>query len=378
MKKTKVAQWGGIEVSRLGFGCMRLPQTPEGKIDREKAFAMIDTAYKSGVNYFDTAYGYHGGESERFIGEALAKYPRDSYYLATKLPLNQVKKPEDTDAIFAEQLAKTGKSYFDFYMLHGINGSRIEPMRRLGIYENLIEKKKSGKIGRIGFSFHGDYEALCELVDNYAWDFVQIQINYVDYAMTGADKLYEKLCEKNIPVVVMEPVRGGYLANPPTGVTEAVQAFEGGVVTPAGWALRWCIDKDNMPVILSGMSTMEQVKENIETFSTASKMTPGQTAFVNTLAGIIIGAKAIPCTGCGYCMDCPSGVDIPRVFATYNEYNLFHNRFRANGNYSALSARNAAADACVNCGVCVPLCPQGIKIPELMPGVHDLLSQVKF
>jgi predicted aldo/keto reductase-like oxidoreductase len=371
MKRTKVEKWGGIEVSRLGFGCMRLPTNEDRTIDREKSLAMIDKAYKAGVNYFDTAYNYINGTSEIFTGDALRRYPRDSYYFATKLPVSRIIEEAQVDEIFTEQLKKTGLEYFDFYMLHGMNGMRIKPMRELGIYDKLIAKKEAGLIRRLGFSFHGDYEALCELVDNFKWDFVQIQINYLDYIMTDAKALYDKLTEKGIPVVVMEPVRGGYLANPPDSVKDEMKAFEGGKVTPAGWAMRWCISMENMPVILSGMNAMEQVDENLDTFSRDDAiLTDAQRDFLGRCADMIMNAKAIPCTGCAYCMDCPSGVNIPLVFAKYNQYKLFHNSFRMFNDRQELIAKGAWADACVKCGVCVPLCPQGIDIPARLEEIE--------
>ena len=370
MKTTKVEKWGNIEVSRLGFGCMRLPLDEKGAIHREKAFAMIDKAYKSGVNYFDTAYGYHSGESEVFTGEALRRYPRDSYYIATKFPMMLLKEEAQIEAFFQEQLRKTGMEYFDFYLLHGLNGARIKPMKELGVYEKMQEKKKAGLIKRLGFSFHGDYKALCELVDNYAWDFVQIQINYVDYIMTDAKALYDKLTEKGIPIVVMEPVRGGFLASPPESVVKEMAAFDGGKVTPAGWALRWCVNMGNMPVILSGMSTMEQLDENLDTFSQDVTFTAEQKQLVEHCRNLIMDIKSIPCTACGYCMDCPSGVNIPGVFARHNQYELFHVGFRLAGDRRQMMEDGCWADSCVKCGICVPLCPQGIDIPAVLEQVE--------
>lgn len=373
LQTTKVKKWGDAEVSRLGFGCMRLPLQADGSIDREKAFEMIDTAYRGGVNYFDTAYGYHKGESELFLGEALKKYPRDKVYVATKLPIPHVKNPEHTVEILEEQLKKTQLDYIDNYMLHGINGSQISKMKELGIYETLTEKKRQGVIRRLGFSYHGDYDSLCELVDNYEWDFVQIQINYLDFIMLDAQALYDKLCEKEIPIIVMEPVRGGFLANPPDDVKKVMSSFEEGKINPAGWALRWCAGMANMPVILSGMSTMEQVTENLETFSTAEPLTDEQNKMLAKCRDIIMNTKSIPCTGCRYCMDCPFGVDIPKAFSIYNEYELFKNAFRANNNYRMLRESGHSAELCEACGVCVPQCPQNIQIPDEMPKIHETL-----
>jgi len=375
MKTTKVAQWGGKEVSRLGFGCMRLPLNEDGTINRTLAAEMLDEAYNSGVNYFDTAFGYHNGESELFVGEALKKYPRDKISIATKLPMSQIHEEVQVEEIFNKQLEKTQMEYFDFYMLHGMNGMHLPKMKNFDVYSKMKAKKDAGIIKQLGFSFHGDYATLCELVDNYEWDFVQIQINYLDYIMIDSKELYDKLCEKNIPVIVMEPVRGGFLANPPEEVAAKMSSFEGGAVSPAAWAMRWCIHMENMPVILSGMTTMEQVKDNINTFSVADKLTTAQIALLEECRDIVMQAKSVPCTGCRYCMDCPSGVDIPKIFSIYNEYQLFKNAFRANNNYNViLSASGHGSEQCIFCGICVPLCPQGIDIPAELAAAHEVLS----
>lgn len=362
-----------VSVSRLGFGCMRFPTLEDGKIDRVKAAGLVDLAYQSGVNYFDTAYGYHGGESELFIGEALKQYPRDSFYLADKLPIWLVSKPEDTDNLFQEQLVKTQVEFFDFYLIHALNAPRWKAVKENGVLDKLTEFKKQGKLRRLGFSYHGDLATYLELVDAFDWDFVQLQVNYVDWLGIDAKAYYDKLCEKKIPCVVMEPVRGGFLASPPDEVKADMATFEGGVVTPAGWAMRWCIDKDNMPVILSGMSAGEQVRENLATFSEADKLTEAQAAFLERCAEKIAGIKAIPCTACGYCMPCPFGVDIPEIFGAYNRYKLYGNAFRSNADYKDLLDRGHGADQCTKCGACALQCPQSIDIPGRLPEMHDFL-----
>ena len=371
--RKNITQWGGIEVSRLGFGAMRLPTGGDRKIDWEKAAAMVDKAVESGVNYFDSAYLYHGGESELFLGETLKKYPRDSYYLATKMPVASVDSEEKFNTIFEDQFRKLQTDRIDFYLLHGLNAIRMETVREFDIVNKLIEKKKEGKIRFMGFSYHGDLDTFSELIDMGVWDFAQIQINYLDYDMINAKGFYDKLVSANVPCVCMEPVRGGWLANPPDEVKALMAGFEGGGVTPAGWGFRWCIDKDNMAVILSGMSTMEQVKENIETFSADHQITPAQGEMLASVTNIITDIKSLPCTACRYCMECPSGVDIPEIFRIYNHFKTFKNAFRASEEYKALVHFGHGANKCTRCGACTPKCPQEISIPDRLDEVKDIL-----
>ena len=374
--KRKVEQWGGIEVSRLGFGAMRLPVREDGKIDRDKAGPMLERAIQGGVNYFDSAYVYHGGESEQFLGDMLKPYPRDSYYLATKLPVFIVDAEEKVAVLFKEQLARLQTSYVDLYMLHGLSGARLAHIQKLKIPEKLVQMKKDGLIRNMGFSFHGDPDSFRTLIDMGIWDFAQIQINYLDDEMINAKALYDTLVAANIPAVCMEPVRGGYLANPPDDVRAMMAGFEGGAVTPAGWSLRWCIGKDNMPVILSGMSTMEQVEENLATFTQDSKLTPAQEKMLASAAESITAIRAIPCTACRYCMECPSGVNIPEIFQVYNRFKLFKNAFRANEDYRAVKNAGNGPEKCTACGACSPQCPQEIDIPAELEVAKELLENV--
>jgi len=374
VKRRKIEQWGGIEVSRLGFGIMRMPIGEDKKMDRAKASAMLHKAIASGVNYFDSAYLYHGGESELFLGEELKRYPRESYYLATKLPTFTVDTEEKFYSIFNEQLAKLQTDYIDFYLLHGMSGARLPNVKKLGIVEKLVQLKKEGKIRRMGFSYHGDQASFDELIDMGVWDFAQIQINYLDNQIIVARGLYDKLVKANVPCVCMEPVRGGFLADPPEDVKTMMAGFEGGSVSPAGWGFRWCMDKDNMAVILSGMSTMEQVEENLATFSEDHKITPAQEEMLASAVKIINDIRAIPCTGCRYCMECPSGVDIPEIFRIYNHFKLFKNGFRASEEYSALRRNEHSVDQCTRCDACTPLCPQEMSVPDKLVEAKELLE----
>lgn len=364
----------GKLISRLGFGCMRFPTQADGKIDRAAAMEMLDAAYKGGVNYFDTAYGYHDYESENFTGEALKRYPRDSYYLTTKLPIWLVETEEDVDRLFDEQRAKCGVDFFDFYLIHALDHDRWERAKRLGVYERLLKKKEQGLIGQLGFSYHGDIETFRDCVDSCAWDLVQIQINYVDYTMNDAKAYHDKLCEKNIPCVVMEPVRGGFLANLPASAQSELRRVNND--PDAKWALRWCLDMPNMLIILSGMSTLEQVRQNLELFSGHAPMAAEEYVALARSREALLNIKTVPCTACGYCMDCPFGVDIPGVFAIYNEYKLFGNPFRAKEDYRRMGEIGHPADACTRCGACMPMCPQGIEIPDRLAEIHREIGEI--
>lgn len=349
-----------VNVSRLGFGCMRFPTLESGKIDREKALDMIDLAYKSGVNYYDTAYGYHNEESEDFVREALSRYPRDSFFLADKLPLWLIKEKDDTTALLEKQLGRCGVEYFDFYLMHAANAERWKTVKEFGVYDILREKKNQGIIRALGFSYHGDYDTFADMIDTYEWDFVQIQTNYIDVVAMDSQKFHDKLNEKGIPCIVMEPVRGGFLANPPEVALEQFKKVNDN--SPARWALRWCLSQHNMPIILSGMSSLDQVRENLETFSQEETMSEAEKQAIETARAKILDIKTVPCTACGYCMDCVFGVNIPEVFSIYNQYKLFQNGFRAWADYGELSSEHSA-EACTQCGACAPMCPQSIDIP---------------
>lgn len=357
----------GVKLSRLGFGCMRLPILESGKIDRKLAAEMVDKAYKSGVNYFDTAYGYHDGESELFLGETMPRYPRESFYLADKLPTWLLQTEADPERLFNEQLGKLGVDYIDFYLLHSLDKDRWPAVKATKAYELLQEKKKEGKIRFLGFSYHGDFDTFCEIIDQREWDFVQIQINYLDYTMSDAKAYHDKLSAKGIPCVVMEPVRGGFLAGLPDSARAVQKAVNGD--SAAAWALRWCMDMENMPVILSGMSTMAQVEENLDIFSRERPLSGAERKAIEETKEAILAVKTIPCTACRYCMDCDYGVNIPGMFTAFNRLKLFKNEFRAKIEYAELGSDHDSSN-CVKCGVCVSKCPQGIDIPARMEEVE--------
>ena len=363
----------GRKISKLGFGLMRLPKLRDGEetIDREEAFRLVDLAIESGVNYFDTAYVYHGGDSEAFAKEALGRYPRDSYCLATKLPGWVIKeKGKHTKELFNEQLEKCGVDYFDFYLLHSVNRDVMAVFEGDNSYEYLKKQKEAGKIKHLGFSYHGDLEFFIELLDKYEWDFAQLQINYYDWEATDAKSYYKALEERNIPCIIMEPVRGGSLH---TLNEDAKKVFEElGDASAASYALRYDLELPAVLTILSGMSTYEQVEDNIKTFTEAKPLTAEEKEAIEKANVLFRQNFAIPCTDCKYCVEtCPAGVNIPACFTAYNEYNKTRDTEDFKKEY-ALIPDEKRAHNCIECGACTKHCPQQIKIPDQLKKVGKL------
>jgi len=356
----------GEEISLLGFGCMRLPRTNADtqEIDFEKAAEMIDYAYKNGVNYFDTAYPYHEGLSEPFLGQVLPNYPRESYKLATKMPVWLLQTAADIERIFEEQLARCRADYFDFYLVHGLNRDRIEITKNLEVIAYLEKERERGRIRRLGFSFHDEPRLLERVLDMHEWDFAQIQLNYMDWELQDARGQYELLTSRGIPVVVMEPVRGGALANLSLEARDILIDAEP-QSSLASWAMRFVGELPNVLTVLSGMSTFEHVKDNVKTYS---PLVPLWKEKQDVLARALTAYRksgAVPCTGCAYCMDCPFGVDIPKVFAVYNQHKIANYRIAFEIGYRVLGEAHNA-HRCTSCGRCLPLCPQYIDIPARM------------
>lgn len=365
----------GRPISKLGFGLMRLPKLGDSgdAIDYKEAERLIDEAYKAGVNYFDTAYVYHDCDSENFAGTVLSKYPRESYCLATKLPAWVMKEKNKTaEEIFEEQLKKCRTDYFDFYLFHSVKREMWDTYEEC--YEQIAEKKEEGKIKRLGFSYHGDLEFFKELVDMHPWDFVQLQINYYDWENQNAKAFYEILEEKNIPCIVMEPVRGGSLhtLNP-----EARAVFDRlGDASYASYALRFAAQLKNVLVVLSGMSDEKQVLDNLKTFDECKPLSSEEEKAVNEANILFRKNFAVPCTACRYCVtDCPAGVDIPECFKAYNEYNKTRSPEDLKREYE-LIPESARAENCINCGGCMTHCPQGIKIPDKLKKLSELYKEV--
>ncbi len=360
MEKRKINKLG-IETSLLGFGCMRFPQK-DGKIEEVEATKMLETAYENGVNYFDTAYVYHGGESEVFTGKVLDKFPRDSYFLATKLPVWEVHKTEDVERLLDEQLSKLNKDYIDFYLLHALNGERWDEMEKLQVFEACEEMRKKGKIRFIGFSFHDDYEHFERIARAKDWDFCQIQLNYMDTDIQAGMKGYKLTEELGIPLTIMEPIKGGNLAALPEEIESLFK--ENREDSVASWALRWVASFPNIMTVLSGMSNMEQTKDNIKTFSHFEPMTESENKLVKKVAETIRSRVANGCTGCGYCMPCPAGVDIPKNFHIWNQYHMYMNIGGLGWMWYNEIGEEQKAHKCIKCGACEKVCPQKIKIRE--------------
>ncbi len=332
----------------LGFGMMRLPKTAAGKIDRPLAAAMIDRAMKAGCNYFDTAYMYHEGESEVFAGDFLTAYPRESYILTSKMPTMRLKTAEDMERIFNEQLARTKAGYFDYYLMHTLTQELWKTAKDLDLYSFMKEKQKQGLIRHIGFSFHDTPELLKEIASAYPWDLAQIQLNYLDWEAYRSREQYEILAERKIPVAVMEPLKGGALAEL---TPEAKNVFQS--ASPASYGLRFAASLPEVKIVLSGMSTPEQLEDNIRTFTPFVPLTEEEYGLIAEALLRYNLSNLIPCTACRYCMPCPANVNIPETIARLNRARL------------GFAAENTATP-CVRCGACLPKCPQKINIPAML------------
>lgn len=364
------------KLSLLGFGTMRLPVDANGVIDEAQVREMTATAISHGVNYFDTAYPYHGGESERVIGRVLKDYPRESYYLATKFPGHQISSSYDPAAIFEEQLEKCGVDYFDFYLLHNVYENSIATYLdpKWGILDYFKEQKRLGRIKHLGFSSHAQVDSLKEFLDLCGDDmeFCQIQLNYLDWTLQDAKAKYELLTERNIPVWVMEPVRGGRLAQLNDEEEARLKALRP-QDSIASWGFRFLQALPNVTMVLSGMSNLEQMKDNLETFSLEKPLSAQEQDLLLTLAE---GMKnSIPCTACRYCCDgCPMGLNIPNLLATYNEIR-FSPAVNVAMRVEALPEEKRPS-ACIGCGKCAAICPQGIDIPQAMKDFSEALSKL--
>lgn len=357
-------------VSLLGYGLMRLPlkdRRNQAEIDKEKAQELIDRAMAGGVNYYDTAWVYHQGMSERFAGEALKKYPRESYNLADKMPVWEVKSLDDAKRIFQEQLDRCQVDYFDFYLLHSLNGGAWPNVRDLGALEYARKMREEGKVKYLGFSFHGDNKDLAVIADEGGWDFAQIQLNYFDWDDYSKEQ-YEILTSHNIPVIVMEPLKGGELANLQPKTLEMLTNARPGT-TGAQWAFEFIASLPNVLTILSGMTFMEHVEENLKTFSPIEPLGEEGKELLVKVKEFMKEEGKIPCTTCRYCTPCPVGVAIPDIFKMYNNYRSSLIKWMSQREYFQLD-KGARADVCVECGACLKKCPQKINIPEELKRVH--------
>ena len=357
----------GNEISVLGFGCMRFRRKGAG-IDMEQAEQQLVAAIENGVNYLDTAYIYPG--SEAAVGEILAKNDlRDKVYIATKLPHYLIKSRKDMEKKFAEELKRLQTDHIDYYLMHMLTDVLTwEKLKQIGILEFLEEKKQSGAIRQVGFSYHGGSDMFCKLVDAYGWDFCQIQYNYMDENTQAGRKGLRYAHEKGLPVIIMEPLRGGKLANDLPKEAVAAFAEHPAGYTPAGWAFRWLWDQKEVTCILSGMNSMEMLEENLTTANSAQIGDFGEAEqeMLQKVVKAINAKMKVGCTGCGYCMPCPKGVDIPGMFAAYNR-RYSEGKFaglREHFMCSAVRKESTAAYHCIGCGKCESHCPQGIPIRQ--------------
>lgn len=359
-----------LKLSALGMGAMRLPviDGDDAKIDEAAAGEMVAYAMEHGINYYDTAWGYHNGNSELVMGRALSKYPRDKFYLATKFPGYDLSNMPKVKEIFEKQLEKCQVEYFDFYLFHNVCEMNIDAYldEKYGIFDYLMEQKKNGRIKHLGFSAHGSYDVMKRFLDAYGdhMEFCQIQLNYVDWSFQNAKAKVELLKEHNIPVWVMEPLRGGKLASLPEKETSILKSMRPDEEVPA-WAFRFLQSIPEVTMILSGMSNAEQMKANIATFETDKPLNDEEMKRLLALAdGMLNGT--LPCTACHYCVShCPKGLDIPRLLELYNEHKFTGGGFIAPMALAAVP-EDKQPSACIGCRSCEKVCPQQIKISEAM------------
>ena len=389
----KYTNFKDLKLSQLGYGIMRLPTVEtNGPVDENKAEELIRYAYENGVNYFDTAYIYHGGESERIIGKMLSRFPRDTWYLANKMPGNFLKIEDGkikfeagfiktgaefynhVSEIFELQLRKCDVEYFDFYLLHNVSEETFDLYtdEKLGIANYLLEQKKLGRIKHFGFSTHAKPETLEKFLDIYdCFEFAQLQVNYLDWTLQDANKNHEILTQHGLPIIAMEPVRGGKLANPGKRASATLKAARPDL-SPAAWAFRYLQELPNIAVVLSGMTTMEQVKENLEIFSKDDPMTESEKAALQKAIDEI--ATFVPCTSCRYCCDtCPQTLDIPNLIGLYNEAAYEFSWIVVDA--LALLSEEEKPAACIRCGVCTPHCPQNIDIPDILHKFAEIIEK---
>ena len=360
-----------LKLSALGMGAMRLPVVDgdESKIDEAASFAMVDEAMNSGINYYDTAWGYHSGNSELVMGKALSRYPREKFYLASKFPGYDLSNMPKVKEIFEKQLEKCQVEYFDFYLFHNVCEMNIDAYLdpKYGIYDYLMEQKKNGRIRHLGFSAHGDYDVMKRFLEAYGKDmeFCQIQLNYLDWEFQDAKRKVELLGEWNIPVWVMEPLRGGKLASLSAEDEAKLKALRPDETIPA-WAFRYLQSIPSVVVTLSGMSNMEQMKENIKTFQEDKPLNAQELEAIYAIAEGMVKKIVLPCTACRYCTThCPQGLDIPNLLALYNEHCFTQGGFIAPMALKAVP-KDKQPSACIGCRSCEAVCPQNIKISEAM------------
>ncbi|MDD2542968.1 MAG: aldo/keto reductase [Candidatus Cloacimonetes bacterium] len=362
------------KLSILGFGCMRFPTLEDGKIDQEKSFAMLHYAYQNGVNYYDTAWPYHDGESETLLGQFLKQIERSSVYVATKLPCWKVKTREDMDSYLNQQLEHLQTDHIDYYLLHALNKKSFPAMKKLGVFDFLTQAKADGRIRFAGFSFHDNYKTFKNILEAWDWDFTQFMLNYLDTHYQAGMRGYNLASEKGIGIISMEPLRGGKLVQ--TMPDEVAKVWKNDPNTPLERALNWVWNLEHCTVLLSGMSSPEQVKENIRLAKKAKAgiLNDKDLSRYHRARRAYIRKIPILCSECRYCLPCPHGVAIPSVLGTYNEAIMFDNKARHQMEYQMFIPEENRAEKCVSCGACLAKCPQHIKIDEWMKVITEYFS----
>ena len=377
----KYRKFGGLDyqVSALGFGAMRLPviDQDQSKIDESEAIRMMRYAFDNGVNYVDTAYPYHVGTSEGVVGKALKDGYREKVKLATKMPTWFIQKIGDCDRYLNEQFERLQTDYIDFYLLHGLNKARWPGLRDMGVLTWAEDAISDGRIRYLGFSFHDDYEVFKGIVDDYdSWTFCQIQYNFMDTEYQAGTKGLQYAAEKGLAVVIMEPIRGGQLAKQPPD--EVVNLYKSAKIqrSPAEWALQWIWDQPEVSTVLSGMTTMDHVIENVEAAdrSGPNSLTADERDLIKQVEKEYKKRSPIPCTGCNYCLPCPNGVQIPGVLGLYNDAIMYDDLPRAKFLYNIRIQQDERAEHCEECNECEEKCPQGIPIAEWMKKAQELLE----
>ncbi len=370
MEKRNISKLG-VTTSLLGFGCMRFPTTATGEIDEALATKMLDMAYEAGVNYYDTAYPYHGGESEPFLGRWLDTKERSTYYLATKLPVWEIHSLDDAKAMFEKQLVRLNKDYVDFYLLHALNKERFDAMVELGVVDYFAGLKKTGVIRNYGFSFHDSYEAFEKIITYRDWDFCQIQYNYMDVDEQAGDRGYALAEKLNVPLVIMEPIKGGSLSKLPEEVRDILVDKD---KSDSSYALRFVASRPNVMVVLSGMSNLSHVEDNLATFENFVPFSEEEERMIATLRDMMRRRVKNGCTACRYCMPCPAGVDIPGNFRIWNQANVYNNRGVVAWDYDSIKENHGFADVCVKCGLCETKCPQKLSIRDDLVKVTEYFA----
>ena len=378
-KKGKIMKYfdfKGEKISRLGFGCMRF-KTLDGdnsKIDKVESAKILKEAIEKGLTYIDTAYPYHDQMSERFVGEFLEENNlRDKIYLASKLPCWLVKEKDDFYRIFNEQLEKLRTNHLDFYLLHSLDIKRFRQMVKLGVFDFVNELKEKGLVKNIGFSFHDEYVAFEEIIKAHDWDFCQIQLNYLDICLQAGLKGYELAKKVGIPVIIMEPVKGGRLANPPYEVKELMAEFTN--LSPAQLALKFPLSLDNVMTVLSGMNSSEQVAENMAIASADPNLSDKEKEFYEKAREIYKKREQIACTACEYCLPCTVEINIPKVFSMWNNAYLYDEAEKSKNAYQEYLKDGVDPETCIECGKCENICPQSLEIIEGLRKANEFLAK---